>query len=184
MYDRRFEFLLRHSCHHFQSPVKQTSSGFNSWQRQEIFLYSTAYGPALGATQPHIEWIPGTLSPGIKRMERETDHPFSSSAEVKREWRCNSTPPYIFVFWCLSEVQVQLHLYRMYNKKLQLVISPAGEVELGLEQNRLTSKPMQCHVRYRNLRCTMLSFAFWWPLSASKMSLVTDKYRLGSCMQR
>jgi hypothetical protein len=33
--------------------------------RQEIFRYSTAFTPALGSTQPPIQWMPGALSPGV-----------------------------------------------------------------------------------------------------------------------
>jgi hypothetical protein len=36
-----------------------------------------------GATQPLIQWIPGTLSPGVKRMGHEANHPPKPSAEVK-----------------------------------------------------------------------------------------------------
>jgi hypothetical protein len=39
---------------------------FDSRQGQEIFLYSTMFRPALGPTQPPIQWLPGFLSPGVK----------------------------------------------------------------------------------------------------------------------
>jgi hypothetical protein len=38
---------------------------------------------ALGPTQPPIQWIPGALSLGVKRPEREVDHSLPSSGEVK-----------------------------------------------------------------------------------------------------
>jgi hypothetical protein len=47
---------------------------FDSRQGKEIFLYTTATRPALGPTQPHIQWVPGTLSPGVKRQGYEADH--------------------------------------------------------------------------------------------------------------
>jgi hypothetical protein len=47
---------------------------------------------ALGLTQPHIQWIPRTLLPRVKRREREADHSPPSSAEVKTAWRYISTP--------------------------------------------------------------------------------------------
>jgi hypothetical protein len=34
-------------------------------------------------TQPPIQWLPGALSPGIKRQVREADHSPPVSAEVK-----------------------------------------------------------------------------------------------------
>jgi hypothetical protein len=56
---------------------------FDSWQRQEIFLFSTTSIPALGPTQPPIQWVPGALSPGVKRQGREADHSPPSSAKTK-----------------------------------------------------------------------------------------------------
>jgi hypothetical protein len=38
---------------------------------------------ALGPTQPPIQWVPGVLSLGVKRLGREADHLPPSSAEVK-----------------------------------------------------------------------------------------------------
>jgi hypothetical protein len=35
------------------------------------------------ATQPHIQWVPGTLSPEVERSGREADHSPPTSAEVK-----------------------------------------------------------------------------------------------------
>jgi hypothetical protein len=34
-----------------------------------------------------IQWVSGTLSLGVKRLEREADHSPPSSAEVKNVWR-------------------------------------------------------------------------------------------------
>jgi len=39
--------------------------------------------PALGPTQPPIQWVQGALSLGVKRPWREADHSPSSNAEVK-----------------------------------------------------------------------------------------------------
>ena len=40
------------------------------------------FRPALGPTQPPIQWVPGFF-PGVKRPARGVDHPSSCSAEVK-----------------------------------------------------------------------------------------------------
>jgi hypothetical protein len=37
--------------------------GFDSWQGQEIFLFSTASRPALGSNQPHIHGYRGLFPP-------------------------------------------------------------------------------------------------------------------------
>jgi hypothetical protein len=57
--------------------------------------FSTASRPALWPTQPPIQWVPGTLSPGVKRQGREADHSPPSSAEVKND---GATPPLPHVF--------------------------------------------------------------------------------------
>jgi hypothetical protein len=57
--------------------------GFDSRRGLGIFLLTTASGTALGATQPPIQWVLGTLPLGIKRPEREADNSPPSSAEVK-----------------------------------------------------------------------------------------------------
>jgi hypothetical protein len=39
-----------------------------------------------GATHPHVQWVPGVLSPGVKaRPGRDADHSPPSSAEVVNE---------------------------------------------------------------------------------------------------
>ena len=37
--------------------------------------------------------------PGVKRPEREFYHSLLSTADVKKQWRCTSVPPYGFVAW-------------------------------------------------------------------------------------
>jgi hypothetical protein len=55
-------------------------------QGQRIFILASASRPALGPTQPPVQWVPGVLSPGVKRGRGVTlnTHP-PSSAEVKNE---------------------------------------------------------------------------------------------------
>jgi hypothetical protein len=53
--------------------------------RAKIFLFSTLSIPALGPTQPHIQWVPGAGFLGVKQPGREADHSLSppSNAEIK-----------------------------------------------------------------------------------------------------
>jgi hypothetical protein len=61
------------------------------------FLFSKSSTPALGSTQPPIQWVPGVLSPGVKQPGREANHSPPASAEVKKMWIYTSTPPYAFM---------------------------------------------------------------------------------------
>jgi hypothetical protein len=42
-------------------------TGFDPRQRQRIFPLASASRPALGPIQPPVQWVPGVLSPGVKR---------------------------------------------------------------------------------------------------------------------
>jgi hypothetical protein len=46
-------------------------------------LFSRAFMPALEPTQPPIQWVPITLSRGLKRPGREADHSPPPNAEFK-----------------------------------------------------------------------------------------------------
>jgi hypothetical protein len=56
--------------------------GFDSRRGLGIFLFA-ASRTALGPTQPPLQWIPRSLSLGVKRPGRESDHSPPPSAEVK-----------------------------------------------------------------------------------------------------
>jgi hypothetical protein len=51
--------------------------------------------------QPPVQWVPGALSPRIKRPGREADHLPPASTEVNKIWIYTSTPPYAFMAQCL-----------------------------------------------------------------------------------
>jgi hypothetical protein len=65
-----------------------------SWNHGRVknFLFSTSSRPALGSTEPPIQWVPGALFAGVKRLGREADRSPLTSAEVKKEWIYTSTP--------------------------------------------------------------------------------------------
>jgi hypothetical protein len=76
--------------------------GFDSRRGLGIFLFITAARTSLGPTQPPIQWVPGALSVGVKRPEREDDQWPPSSAEVKNSWSY-TTLQYVFMAWCLGK---------------------------------------------------------------------------------
>jgi hypothetical protein len=91
----------------------------NSFQSQNSVVgIATSYGlddrgvgvrvpvgsrPALGPTKSPIQWIPGALSPWVKRPGCEADHSPPASVEVKKIWIYTSTPPYAFMEQCLID---------------------------------------------------------------------------------
>jgi hypothetical protein len=121
---RKLNILLLLSINLYFSFVGQLSQysdglragwlGFNSQQEQVILLCSTASRQALQATQPHIQWVPGALFPGIKQQGCEADHSPPSSTNVKN---CGAIPPFpIFMPWCLIKQMDKFTLYLMHLK--------------------------------------------------------------------
>jgi hypothetical protein len=84
--------------------------GFYSRRGLGTFLFTTASRTALGPTQPPIQWVPGALSVGVKRPEREADHSPPSSAESRMRGDTPPFPKYVFMAWCLVNAQGQLYL--------------------------------------------------------------------------
>jgi hypothetical protein len=56
----------------------------SSPDRFKNFLFSMSSRPVLGSTQPPNQWVPGVLSPGVKRPWREAEHSPPTIAEVKK----------------------------------------------------------------------------------------------------
>jgi hypothetical protein len=79
-----------------------------------IFHFQTI--TSMGSTQPPSQWIPGALSPGVKRLGREADHP-PPSAEVNNAWSCTSTPPFwLHLVWCLVKHKENFTFYTILEK--------------------------------------------------------------------
>jgi hypothetical protein len=75
--------IIQYQLSQYSDGLRATGSGFDSRQGNEIFVYSTASRPALGPTQPPIQWVPGNRLVGVKWPERESNHSPPSTAEVK-----------------------------------------------------------------------------------------------------
>jgi hypothetical protein len=60
-------FILSRSLSQYSIWLRAGRSGFNPRHGQRIFLLAAASRPALGPTQPPTQWVPGVLSPGVKR---------------------------------------------------------------------------------------------------------------------
>jgi hypothetical protein len=63
----------------------------------ESRIFFTSSRPALGFTQFPVQWVPGAISPEVKRPGCEADDSPPVSAEVKKMWIHTSTLPYPFM---------------------------------------------------------------------------------------
>jgi len=50
-----------------------------------------------------------TLFPGLKRLMCEADLSPTSRTEVKDTWSYTSTPPEVFMMWCLMKQRIRFH---------------------------------------------------------------------------
>jgi hypothetical protein len=83
---------------------------------QEIFLYSTASWLTLGPTQPPIQRLPASLSPGIKRRPRR-----------EADYSPRSSVPYVFKEWCLiNKTEGQLYLLPAMSMPIWLFQAPVN----------------------------------------------------------
>jgi hypothetical protein len=55
-------------------------------------LCSTSPRTVLGPTQPPSQWVSRALFTGVKRPWRDAHHSSPPNSEVKKTWRCTSTP--------------------------------------------------------------------------------------------
>jgi hypothetical protein len=98
-----------------------------------ISLFTTASIPALGPTQPLIQWVPGALCLRVKRPGRKADQLPPSSAEVKEcvELYIHSTNTPSWRGARLRKAQGQLYFYLSFNLHVPwiflLLRIPAGK---------------------------------------------------------
>jgi hypothetical protein len=91
-------------------------------------VFSVASRPALGPTQPTIQWVLGALSQGVNRQGgREAEHSPPTSAEVKKIWLYTSTPPYAFManFTCtFYQPRPAIFTFSLKQKQFQCLSLP------------------------------------------------------------
>jgi hypothetical protein len=66
---------------------------FDSPQWKRIFPLTFVFRPALGSTQPPVQWVPGSFPGGKARTRSDADHSPPSSAEVVNEYSYIPSPP-------------------------------------------------------------------------------------------
>jgi hypothetical protein len=74
--------------------------GFNS-QQGHRYLFATVSRPILGPTQPPVQGVLGALFLGVKLLGHEVYCSLPSSTKIKNVWCHTSTPPYIYMAWCI-----------------------------------------------------------------------------------
>jgi hypothetical protein len=99
---RRHSFIRSQGTCQSVSQVRsgQPATGLNDrgsipGSGRNYFVLATTSKPILRPTQSLIEWVPGALSLGVKRSEREADHSPPSSAKVKNTWSVTFAPPHV-----------------------------------------------------------------------------------------
>jgi hypothetical protein len=108
--------------------VRTGRPGFYPRQRQRIFPLTSASRPALGPTQPPVQWVPGALSPGVKRGQGVmlTTHPLLVP-RVRKSRSCTSchpdaplwsvTGPLYFFYPFVYDYRIMLSLLFMFTDK-------------------------------------------------------------------
>jgi hypothetical protein len=97
--------------------------------------------PALGLTQPPIQWVPGALSLGVERLGREADHSPQSRAEVKNSWSYTCIPQYVFkVRFLVKHRQIYFPLLYIFMRQIN-----GREKEIILAEHRaLYHREVEC----------------------------------------
>jgi len=98
-------------------PLPNTSSWRGAWLRTGKTLdlhfltglhntenVATSFRLALGSTKLPIQWVPGALSPGVRRPGSEADHSPPSSVEVNNAWSHAYTPHGVVLIGILNGV--------------------------------------------------------------------------------
>jgi hypothetical protein len=97
--------ILRFLCN-IAEKSRDSSVGIATSYRLDDRGFESSSSPGrvknfLFSTQPPTQRVPGALSPELKRPGSEADHSPPASAEVKKMWIYTSTPPYVFMAYCL-----------------------------------------------------------------------------------
>jgi len=72
--------------------------------------------PALGSTQPLVQWVLGFFPLGVKQLGHEVNHSLPSSAKVRNEWSSASTP-----HMCVHGVDKETLLFIINTRSVMVV---------------------------------------------------------------
>jgi hypothetical protein len=99
---------------------------------QEVFFSPKPSIPALGPTQPSLQWVPG-FCPGLKHTGHEVVHSFPSSTELKNEWSYVSTPPTYLCGMDRDSLYIFRVIIQVFNASFQTTWKSVFSVVLPLD---------------------------------------------------
>jgi hypothetical protein len=79
------------------------------WQSQEPFLFFKAL-VNLGLNQPPGQWVPASVSIGMKQLRHQAGCSPPLTADIKNAWSSASTPTLVYKIWCFNKHGVNLAL--------------------------------------------------------------------------
>jgi hypothetical protein len=88
--------------------------GIRFWAGEGIFLFLAKFRPAVGSTQPSLQWVP-VFFPGRKTAVAWSWPLTSTQCRVKNAWSYTSTPPYTLMAWRLIEPKASFPVRSLYN---------------------------------------------------------------------
>jgi hypothetical protein len=88
------------------SSVGMAATGYELDGRGSIpgrgkYIFSIASRPLLRPIHPPIQWVPGDLSSGVKRLGRQANNSPPPSSEVKNGRAIPPLPQYVLMAQCL-----------------------------------------------------------------------------------
>jgi hypothetical protein len=149
--------------------------GFDPRQRQNIFPLTSVSRPALGPTQPPVQWVPGALSPAVKRGRGVmlTTHPLLVLRLRKRSYTSSHRNAPL---WSVTEPLVVWVLYRRHTtsiRKTKLwssVHSDVTGIYRSPVQRNIFPSSLHDHINKHDLT-VMRSFYSLWAQSSHRSIL-------------
>lgn len=77
------------------------------------YFYLQNSRPAHGPTQPTVHWVPGCLSPGVKRQGREAD-----KSSIVQRFRMSGLVPHIYLYRFMACTGIANFFFLCLNNEL------------------------------------------------------------------
>jgi hypothetical protein len=87
----------------------------------DFFLFTTVSRPAVGPTQPPIQWVSWALTPWVRLPVREADQSPPPTANVKNAWSSTYILQNVFMVCCLVSTGTILPLFYLWENYLQYI---------------------------------------------------------------